>query len=756
MFICRTIRKRLLKTDAVSTPGGVSRRIFPLTTLAPQNAARVHIRPRALEQLSSVAAPSALTDLHLGVVITNHTSRARRGRIATVAAASLALASGSLALAAPSQAHAPAPAAKAVAGSHPAWATNNADQGSLAAATQLSATVYLQGQDPAGLAAYAKAVSDRTSPEYRKFLTPAQFRARFGATDAQIAGVQAWLRGAGLTVVSTTQHAVTVRGTSAAIGHAFGTTVHQYRVGGKLVHAPAGNLVVPASVASSVIGVTGVTSTIGQGARPQSVKVRNTATGTGTKPGDGLPQVATCSNYWGEKTATGAPAGYVPGAVPFDQCSFVPSQLRKAYGITASGLTGKGATVAIVDAYGSPTMLSDANTFATAHGDKAFRPGQYSELVDPSKWTAQDACGGADGWAGEESLDVEMVHGLAPDAKVVYVGANSCNDADLMASLSTIVDQHLADVVSNSWSEIMHTTDAGDMTQTQIQAYEQIFLQGAAEGIGFDFSSGDCGDESPAAAATGVNCQSDTSRAQTGYPSSDPYVTDVGGTALGLADAKGRYGFETSMGNLRSALSADGTSWNPNPGYFYFGGGGGTSEDFAQPWYQMGTVPGSLSHTLMTGAHSKTAQRVTPDVAMNGDLYTSVLVGQTSGGVYSEGGVGGTSVSAPEFSAVQADAIQAQGSAIGFANPEIYLRSQLGLFRDVVNKQAMRHQAPLSNVADFGVIGGSLRVRLIAFGEDTSLQATPGFDNATGVGSPTAAYLDSFLWGDWAGFAKKH
>ena len=106
-------------------------------------------------------------------------------------------------------------------------------------------------------------------------------------------------------------------------------------------------------------------------------------------------------------------------------------------------------------------------------------------------------CAAARGLGGEESLDVEMVHGLAPDAKVVYVGANSCNDYDLLAALTTIVDKHLADVVSNSWGEIMHTTDAGDMDPAQIAAYEQVFQQGAVEGIGFDFSAGDCGDSTP-------------------------------------------------------------------------------------------------------------------------------------------------------------------------------------------------------------------------------------------------------------------
>lgn len=660
--------------------------------------------------------------------------------MAVVAAASLAMVSGSLMLAAPSQASSPAASAKTVAGSHPSWAKPSADAGAASSSAEFTGTVYLAGQDPRGLADYAKAVSDPHDARYGTYLTPAAFTARFGTTKAQIAAVRAWLSGAGLTVVGATEHAITVKGTNAAVTKAFGTSIHEYRVSGRTQHAPARDVVVPASVSSAVLGVTGLSSMGVERAEPDSAPVAGTIGKSAAKPADGLPTVSTCSDYWGQKQATGAPAGYRP-VVPFDQCSFVPSQLRKAYGISGTGLTGKGVKVAIVDAYGSPTMLADANQYSRNHGDKPFAAGQYTEVMDPGQWTDQDVCGD---WGSEESLDVDMVHGLAPDADVVYVGANSCNDPDLLGALSTIVDKHLADVVTDSWGEVMHTTDQGDMDPAQIAAYEAVFEQGAAEGIGFNFSSGDCGDDSPAAASTGVNCQADTSRAQDQYPSSDPWVTSVGGTALGLADKNGSYGFETDMGTLRSALSADGQSWTPFPGTFYFGGGGGTSEDFAQPWYQKVTVPGSLSHTLMTGAPSKTAQRVTPDVAMNGDLYTSVLVGQTVDGVYSEGGYGGTSVASPEFAAVQADAIQAQHHAIGFANPEIYLRSALGGFRDVVDQQARSGKGPLSNVADFGVINGALAVRLVAFGQDTSLNAVRGYDNATGVGSPTAAYLRSF------------
>ncbi|QMU77925.1 S8/S53 family peptidase [Streptacidiphilus sp. PB12-B1b] len=673
-------------------------------------------------------------------------------RTATVAFASFALVGASLALAGTSQADTPAPQAKVLAGSHPDWATATADAGVVPAATQTTATVYLAGRNSASLQQYATEVSEptidgRANPLYGKFLTAAQAKAEYLASPAQITAVRQWLTGAGLRVTGATEHEITVSGSTAAITRAFGTRIDQYRVGGKLVHAPASDVVVPAGVSSAVLGVLGLSSTT-PAVKPDYVRTNASAAGTGSRSGGGLPTVATCSNYWGQRTATGAPAGYTK-TTAFDQCSLDPAQERKAYGINASHLTGKGATVAIVDAYASSTMLADADQYAVNHGDKPFKAGQYSEVVDQSAWNNQDACGGPAGWAPEEALDVEMVHGLAPDANVVYVGANSCTDTDLLGAISDVVDNHLADVISNSWGEIMHTTDDQDITSTEIAAFTQVFEQAAIEGIGINFSAGDCGDSSPFAAATGTNCQSDTAYAQADWPDSSPWVTSVGGTALGLATKSGVYGFETDMGTLRSALSPDGTSWTPFPGAFYFGGGGGTSQDFAQPWYQAGVVPSALSHTLMTGAHSATAQRVTPDVAMNGDLYTSVLVGISDGSPYSEAGYGGTSVSSPSFAAVQADAIQAQGHPIGFANPEIYARS--GLFTDVVDRQAEHTTTPLSAVADFGLVSGSLRVRLVAFGQDTSLNAVHGYDDATGVGTPTTAYLDSFKswYGRW-------
>ncbi|GAA5018699.1 S53 family peptidase [Kitasatospora paranensis] len=666
----------------------------------------------------------------------------RRHRSAGAALACAALLAGAFAVAPASQAEGSG-SVRTLAGTHPAWAQPSADRGALPTTTAIAVRVYLAGQDPAGLAAYARAVSTEGGAQYGAFLTSAQVQQRFGATARQVADVKSWLAGAGLKVTATTAHYVDATGDSAAGGRAFGTGIHQYTVDGTTRRAPVGDAVVPAGVASAVLGVTGL-STETPRARPHSVAVRSTAGRTGTAPGAStFPTTPTCSDHWGQKRVTAGPTGYAP-ATTYDQCSLAPSQLRTAYGITGSHLTGKGATVAVVDAYGSATMAADADRFATLHGDRPFRPGQYTELVNRAGWNNQDACGGPEGWAGEEALDVEMVHGLAPDANVLYVGADSCSDQDLLSALSTIVDRHLADVVSNSWGEIMHGA-FGDIPPAEIAAYEQVFQQGAIQGIGFDFSAGDCGDSSPAAAATGVNCDPSTSRAQADWPSSDPWVTSVGGTALATADAKGGYGFETDMGTLRSGLAPDGGSWQPLPGAFYFGGGGGTSEDFAQPWYQTGTVPRKLANTLMTGAKAPSARRVTPDVAMNGDLYTSVLVGYSPGGTYSEGGYGGTSVAAPEFSAVQALAIEARkGSPLGFANPVLYARAGSGAFHDVVDQAAAKDQPPLSAVADQGLVGGTLRVRLVAFGEDTTLNAVKGYDDATGLGSPTAGYLTSF------------
>src|SRR5882757_9705523 len=455
--------------------------------------------------------------------------RARRVAVAVIPTA--ALLATALSSAAPADA---ASTTSSIAVNHPSWATASADKGAVPATTKVSARVYLASQAPDALTAYATAVSDPASSLYGKYLSATAAAAKFGPSAANTAALENYLTGHGVSITSATAHYLDISATAAQIQATFSTRLDNYSTTSGVHYAPTGDLKLPNSVAKGLLSVTGLDGVTNTSARPNSVSVSKTigTTSKGSTPATGIPEP--CSTYWNQYTATGFPAGY-SASTPTDPCSYYPSQLRKAYGVSSTSLTGKGATIAIVDAYGSSTMLADANQYATNHGDAAFTKGQYTEYVTPANWQYQNLC--VD-WSAEQSLDVEMAHGYATSANVVYVGANSCTDGDLLAAQQLIVDNHLADVVSNSWGEIMHGPD-GYFDTSIIPAYEQVFKLGAVEGIGFNFSSGDCGDSSPGAAATGVNCDPNTTRAQTDWPTSDMWVTSVGGTALGISSSSG-------------------------------------------------------------------------------------------------------------------------------------------------------------------------------------------------------------------------
>jgi subtilase family serine protease len=620
-------------------------------------------------------------------------------------------------------------------GTAPAWTAQAADQGPAATSAAVTARVYLAGQDPAGLAAFARAVSDPASPQYGHYLTAAQVAQRFGATPRQVAAVHAWLTASGFRVTEVNRHYLGVSGNAAAVQRAFATKLHAYRKDGHLYTAPAQAATAPAAVASAVLAVTGLDDA------PHRA-VHGTRRDVLPAPSAAYVNSGPFSAYFGSAPATAFPPAY-GRTQPFVIKGFDATQLRRAYGADGTGLTGRGVTVAVVDAYDSPTIGSDVSTYAAAHGDAPYRPGQLTR-VDPAEWTDTVAdsdffpggCG-ASGWYGEQTLDIEAVHGVAPDAKLVYVGAASCQDSDLSDALDRVVDGHLADIVSDSWSDLETDTDSSIDA-----AYDQTFQRGAAEGIGFYFSSGDDGDEQAVSGAKSV-----------GSPVNLPWVTAVGGTSLAL-DSNGGYRFETGWGTDSAPLSGDGRTWGPLPGTFVSGGGGGTSARVPEPLYQYPVVPASLY------AANGGRNRVVPDVAAVADSGTGFLVGQTQtwpdGTVrYGEFRVGGTSVACPVFAAIQALAQQAQGAALGFANPAIYQRYDTPAFHDVTDAP-LGAQTQLAQVrVDYhdGVddtYGQDVSLRTM--GQDSSLHATAGYDDVTGVGSPAPGYLASFAAG-FKGFA---
>jgi subtilase family serine protease len=665
-----------------------------------------------------------------------------------------ALAAGSIAAATAAEA---APQRVLIAGTHPSWAKAATRVGSSSLATgTVNSRIYLAPRDAAGLAALATEVSTPGAALYRHFLTPQQLQASFGTTSGQIGAIRTWLTQAGLRVTGVSNHVadgyVAVSGSLGAASRAFHVTFASYRLAGQgVVRAPEQAASAPAGVAASVLSVSGL-STARELMRPQSASAVDSTTGDATTgdattgklppPGPNYWVAKPCAAYYGQITATNKPKAYGKHW-PWAVCGYTPAQVRAVYGVTASGMTGKGQTVAVVDAYASPTMLRDANQFSKLEGEPQFAPGQYRQYLPSTGFTqaGNNQCG-AQGWYGEETLDVESVHDMAPAANVRFVAAASCQDPDLADALGYIVNNHLASIVTDSWGD----TEAG--AAEFLDTYHVIFEAGAAEGIEFAFSSGDNGYEAPGEDPGG------SAHLQVDYPTSDPFVTSVGGTSLAIGKADS-YEFETAWGTLLDPLATNGKHWKDAlpggyPYYFDGGSGGGTSTQFQQPRYQQGVVPDSLSETLPGGGTSATPMREVPDISAYADPATGMLVGETvlkpsgHGYEFALSRIGGTSVSCPTFAGIEADAQQAAGGPLGFANPAIYYLYGVdkSAFHDVTNTPLGPGQLAQVrvNYANPNAPKGKKIYYLRTLGIDgegrATLTATVGYDDATGVGSP--------------------
>jgi len=625
----------------------------------------------------------------------------------------------------------------------PRWATPASYLGRLDAETTVSVQVHLRMQDIDGARAELVELSNPKGARYGQFLTDAQYDAKYGPSDADVAAVRAHLEKNGLRVTDAPSNRayLAAEGSASQIEGAFATRIGTYSVKGAVLRAPMVVATLPADVAARVGAVLGV-STPGK-ARP--ALVTPIAVGPFTPSADGGTSPAnTCSTYWAQYTDTTDPpfgAGYASPS-PYGFCTgYVPAQLREAYGLDAAvraGNNGRGQTIAIVDAWESPTLLQDAQKYATNNDpDYPFAASQLTLQWAPG--TVDNNPGDARGWYGEEGLDVEAVHAIAPGANIAFVASQSDNDPDLIAALNLVVTGHLASVVSNSWAGYEYGEDPATFT-----AYEQVVLQGTLKGIGFFFASGDDGDYAQSDVVQGSPTGPTVS-----FPSSLPEVTAVGGTSLALGQRNQRVfevGWETSLsfllpagydgswlnymeGNPDPVSAGDGGTaqawWPAPPGGYYFGAGGGTSIQYAQPWYQVGTVPSSLARV---GGKS---WRVVPDVGMVADPYTGFQVGETSPrrGTYSESPIGGTSLATPLFTATVALAQQAAGQPFGLVNPLLYLTSYLGAFRDV---------RPLRTGQTVAYPGG-FTAAFDYHGPENTNATAPGFDSVTGLGSPNGA-----------------
>lgn len=598
-------------------------------------------------------------------------------------------------------------------GSTPAWASQHALHPSPADG-HVSVRVILAPRG--GVAALESAVLATATPgssTYRHFLTPAQFRARYEPTDAAVAAVRGWLQSSGMhvTKVSPYRRYIAATGSVASAEHAFGTTLNVYRHAGRLVRAPAQDARIPAGVSRDVWGETGLDTT--------PIYEHTTV----TPPPRGEVDAGPCSRYYGGRRATFKANGRTRlpsfhGAFRnYHVCGYTPIQLRHAYHVGSTGLTGNGQTIGIIDAYADRTIEADADRYARLHGDPGFASGQLTQRVF-TPFDRPPGCEGPAGWSHEETLDVEAAHAMAPKARVIYFGAKDCAIAGLLNALTFAVDKNQVTVISSSWGG-----PESNYTSGRIASVRQVILQGEDQGITFLWSTGDHGNEHAGG------------RAHVEYPASDPFATAVGGTSTAIGRS-GRILWQTGWGSHSYLLSNNGSRWLPRG--FYAGAGGGFSRRFARPTYMRGVV----GRAFPPG-------RAVPDVAMDADSTTGMLIGQTEnvGGRirFNQTRIGGTSLAAPLMAGMVAMAAQHATVRIGDLTPIVYRlkRERDGAFTDITNVHSKDGNVFRLFKNGLNRRGGSTYV-LATFGHDTTLTIRKGWDDTTGVGSPDARFLTVF------------
>ncbi len=590
-------------------------------------------------------------------------------------------------------------------GSAPPWASSRNFVAAANPNSSVGFRMYLGWQNAAAAEALARAVSDPTSSRYGQYLTPQQFRLQFAPSQADVGAVQAWLRNQGFAVDYTpaNNHYVAAEGTVAQAQAAFGVQFGLYNVNGVTVRSPSGDVSIPDSLANIVTGVVGL---------DDSAIFVHTDHIAEAPPTAGFRNAPPLSDYWAQDISPyGYPAGFTdvtnPVKASWTVKGYTPAQIKGAYGI--SGYDGAGQTVAIIDAYASPTILQDVNEWSSRRGLPTMNPSQLVQVVPPGVYRRpENPRQDPQGWYGEETLDVEAVHGMAPAAKIVFVGAPN-NYQDLDAAMNHVVDFGFAQIVTNSYGFATELLPPG-----YIKPFEDTLIQAAAEGIGVYFSSGDNGDET-----------SLFGFATPDWPAVSPWVTAVGGTSLGIGQANDRV-LETGWGTSNyscntSTFACSRTGW-------LYGAGGGVSQIFAKPFYQA-----ALSAT----------GRAVPDVAALADPQTGLLIGQTQvfpdGVYYDEYRIGGTSLASPLFAGLMALLDQKSGHPHGFANPSFYQHASA--FYDVLSVKTAVARRNYKNGVD-AAAGTSDFLRTFDDYSGSPTQHTgPGWDNVTGLGTPSSSFL---------------
>jgi subtilase family serine protease len=623
-------------------------------------------------------------------------------------------------------------------------------------ASRMSVEVVLQPGNAKGLSSLLDGLYTKGSADYGHWLAAGQFDSMFAPSQATVSAMTSYLQGKGLTVQGTdTPFLLRAIGSSAQIDGAFGTTINNYRnAQGKKFFSNDSDASVPDSLASSVLGVVGLTNT---------VRLQPAVQTTSSSPADS----ASPAGHGGEPSCeipyptTLAELQAIPANGPFNGygggpgCSgLTPSQTNSIYNAPNAGprAKGAGANVAVFElsAYNHSDITHWAHTF---YGSR-YRPRLTDINVDggplapnTSQCPVGDTCFYGYGGDIEVEADIEQDLTVAPDTNSVLV-YNAPNDETGQTELdeyTTIANQDIADSVSSSWG--LCEPDAG---LGYAEAENIIFEQMAAQGQSMFASSGDTG----AFECLRDGTFSDYAPLESLDPASQPWVTSTGGTSFTSFDPGDRPNpsyprRSEGVWNTIDICSGNNSSTATSPGIVdcdtYGAGGGGHSIFWPMPKYQRG--PGVISAYTVRGpsncalASKGQACREEPDISANadpltgyaeyctgssyvspnpnGDEYTSACLGMTkTPGAPGWFHIGGTSLSAPLWAALFSDRDAFHGRRAGNANYLLY-----ALFDN-----------PRTYAADFHDILG-LRLE----NNNGFYPVTPEFDQATGIGSPKFA-----------------
>jgi subtilase family serine protease len=375
---------------------------------------------------------------------------------------------------------------------------------------------------------------------------------------------------------------------------------------------------------------------------------------------------------------------------------YSPVHLSQAYDFPngKSAPTGAGQTIVIVTAFDSPVVQSDLVQFDRENGLPA--PPSFTTVYQQTAITDEGSTdpSAITHWWVETALDVEYAHAMAPGANIVLAVANTDDTRNVTQLEKEVLPQYPGSIVSQSFG----VDEAGLYSDPDsAAALDQLYLSHVRNGGTVVAASGDLGASGYGPLVGGPPVP------MAGYPAASPYVLSVGGT-MGAPDAQGlwnhgQYGGEQAWNEF--------VPFDPGAG----AGGGAPSTVYAAPFWQLG----------MTGS----SMRAVPDVSYNAAYNGGVVVVFGS----RHGVLGGTSAGAPQWAAIVALANEVRGKrgqpSLGLATPQLWL-----LARDRNTYRQDFHDIVVGSNA-LGGPGSGL----------PGFDARPGFDFATGLGTPDVSRL---------------